>query len=300
MKGNIYKTTLTHKNKVLFPKSGITKQQVFNYYENIANAILPYLKDRPLTMQRFPKGIGEEGFFQKNTPDYFPDWIPTVQVKKVDGWVNHLVCNTIDTLLYLVNQYVLTFHVALSKVDKIDHPDKLIFDLDPPKGNFKLAVKAAKSLRLLLEEKLELKAYVMTSGSKGLHITVPLKADQNFDEVHVFAKAIANYICNNNSTEFTTAIRKDKRENRLFIDFLRNSYAQTSVVPFSIRAIENAPIATPLHWDELDDTFLNARYYTIDTIFKRLETESNPWKDFEQNAKTIEDAIKTMETLVEY
>ena len=297
MKTTLNKTVLTHKDKILFPKSGITKQQVFHYYETIANAMLPFLKDRPLTMQRFPKGIGEEGFFQKNAPDYFPEWIPTVKVKKTDGWVNHVVCNSKDTLLYLVNQYVLTFHVALSKIVKIDYPDKLIFDIDPPTGKFKLAVKAAKALRFLLEEKLLLKAYVMTSGSEGLHVAVPLKADYPFDVVHNFAKQIANHICNNNPTEFTTAIRKDKRKGRLYIDFLRNSYAQTSVVPFSIRALEHAPVATPLHWDELDSKTLNAQYYTIDNIFKRLEKSDNPWQGFEKNAKDISTAIKTIEML---
>lgn len=298
MKLTLNKTVLTHKDKILFPKSGITKQQVFYYYETIANEILPFLKNRPLTMQRFPKGIGEGGFFQKHTPDYFPEWLPTTKVKKIDGWVNHVVCNSKDTLLYLVNQYVLTFHVALSTIEKIDHPDKLIFDIDPPKGNFQLAVKAAKALRLLLEEKLKLKAYVMTSGSEGLHIAVPLKAEQHFDVAHDFTKQIANYICNNNPTEFTTAVRKNKREGRLYLDFLRNSYAQTSVVPFSIRALEHAPVATPLYWDELNDTTLNAQYFTIDTIFKRFETNDNPWKDFGENAKDISNAIKTMETLI--
>jgi len=297
MKTTLNKTALTHKDKILFPKSGITKQQVFQYYKNIANRMLPFLKDRPLTMQRFPNGIGKEGFFQKNAPDYFPAWLPTTKVKKKDGWVNHIVCNSRDTLLYLVNQYVVTFHVALSKVENIDYPDKLIFDIDPPKGNFKLAVKAAKALRVVLEEKLQLKTYVMTSGSEGLHVAVPLKADKHFDIVHDFTKTIANYICNNNPTEFTTAIRKNKREGRLYIDFLRNSYAQTSVVPFSIRALENAPVATPLYWNELDDVTLNGQSYTIDTIFKRIETKGNPWEDFEQNAKDICNAIKVMEPL---
>ena len=298
MKATIHKKILTNKGKVLFPKSGITKQQVFNYYENIAHAMIPYLKDRPLTMQRFPKGIGEEGFFQKNAPDYFPEWIPTARVKKMDGWVNHVICNSRDTLLYLVNQYVLTFHVALSKIEKIDYPNKLIFDIDPPKGDFKLAVKAANALRFLVEEKLQLKAYVMTSGSEGLHIAVPLKADNDFDTIHNFTKNIANYICNNNPTEFTTSIRKEKRGGKLYIDFLRNSYAQTSVVPFSIRAFEKAPVATPLHWDELNEPKLNAQYYTIDTIFKRLEKVGNPWEGFEQNAKDISNAIKLLKKLM--
>ena len=298
MTTTVHKTTLTHKDKILFPKSGITKQQVFHYYDNIAIDILPYLKDRPLTMQRFPKGIGDKGFFQKHAPDYFPDWIPTIKVKKVNGWVNHIVCNSKDTLLYLVNQYVLTFHIALSKTEKIDFPDKLIFDIDQPKGNFRLAVKEAKALRHHLEEKLNLKAYVMTSGSEGLHIAVPLKANKHFEVVRIFAKQTANYICDNNPSEFTITRRKDKREGRLYIDFLRNSYAQTSVVPFSIRALENAPVATPLHWDELNDATLNAQSYTIETIFNRLEIKNNPWEDFEQNAEDLSNAIVTMQTLI--
>jgi bifunctional non-homologous end joining protein LigD len=138
----------------------------------------------------------------------------------------------------------------------------------------------------------------MTSGSEGLHIAVPLKANKHFDIIHDFTKTIANYICNNNPTDFTTAIRKNKREGRLYIDFLRNSYAQTSIVPFSIRALENAPVATPLDWDELNDTALNAQYYNIETIFKRLETRDDPWQDFGQNAKGIDTAIKTMEALI--
>ena len=150
MKATTQITKPSKKNKVLFPESGITKNDVINYYDTIADHILPYLSDRPLTMQRFPKGITESGFFQKNASDYFPDWIETVNLKKEGGWVHHVVCNTKETLLYLVNQYVLTFHVALSKIDTIQNPDKLIFDLDPPKGNFELAIKAAKTLRYIL------------------------------------------------------------------------------------------------------------------------------------------------------
>jgi bifunctional non-homologous end joining protein LigD len=298
MKATTQITKPSKKDKVLFPESGITKNDVINYYDTIADYILPYLSDRPLTMQRFPKGITEGGFFQKNASDYFPDWIETVNIKKEGGWVHHVVCNTKETLLYLVNQYVLTFHVTLSKIDTIQNPDKLIFDLDPPKENFELAIKAAKALRYILEEELGLKAYITTTGSKGLHVATPIKPDKNFDEVHQFAKQVATYACVRNPKEFTTAIRKDKREGRLYIDFIRNSYAQTSVCPFSIRALEKAPVATPLSWNELNDTALNAQTYTISSIFKRLETTGNPWKDFEKHAKSITSAKEKSETLV--
>jgi bifunctional non-homologous end joining protein LigD len=189
---------------------------------------------------------------------------------------------------------VLTCHIALSK---IDYPDKLIFDLDPPEGNVKLAIKAAQALNNLLENELELKTYIMTSGSRGLHIVVPLKRHDNFYEVHEFAKGISQYIADKNPKEFTTAIKKEKRKGRVYIDFLRNSYAQTSVSPFSVRPIENAPVATPLEWTESKDTDFNTQIYNIHTIFKRLEEIENPWKDFDKHAQSTFNAKKKLEAL---
>lgn len=298
MKPLKHNNQLTHKDKILFPKTGITKEQIFSYYDKISEYILPYLKQRPLTIQRFPKGIESEGFFQKNAPNYFPDWIPTVKVKKGGGWVNHVICNTKETLLYLVNQDVITFHVALSTIDKIEYPDKLVFDLDPPKENFKSAIKAANALRFIMEKELELKTFVMTSGSKGLHLAIPLKQLEKFDEIHDFAKMTANYLVSKNSNEFTTAIRKEKRQNKLYIDWLRNSYGQTSVAPFSIRAIENAPVATVLYWNELEADLPNAQLYTINSIFKRLATKNNPWDGFEHHAKSITKAKEKLKRLM--
>lgn len=286
------------KDKILFPSSKITKKDIVLYYESIADHMLPYLKDRPLTMQRFPNGITKEGFFQKNASDYFPSWIETVKVKKVGGWVNHVICNTKETLLYLANQYVLTFHVALSKITAIDHPDKLIFDLDPPKDNFNLAIKAARSLKLFLENELDLKTFVMTSGSSGLHVVVPLLAKEDFKEVHKFARLVSEYIANRNPDEFTTLIRKDQRKGRLYIDYLRNSYAQISVCPYSLRAKENAPVATPLNWTELNNATLTSQSYTIRNIFKRLEQTENPWANFDQDAKNILVSINKLQALI--
>jgi len=292
-----HNTTLTHKDKILFPKSHITKYHVFEYYKTIADHMIPYLKNRPLTMQRFPEGLRADGFFQKHMPSYFPDWIPTVNVKKVDGWVNQILCNTADTLLYLVNQEVLTFHIALSKIDNIEYPDKLIFDLDPPENNFALVVEAANALRQLLEGELELSTYVMTTGSRGLHVVIPLKSEENFDDIHEFSKMVSNYISHKYPESFTTAIRKDQRKGRLYIDYLRNSYGQTSVAPFSIRAIENAPIATPINWNELENKAFNAQFYNINNIFKRLEKTEDPWKDFDTSSKSIANAKKKLTSL---
>ncbi len=289
---------ISKKDKILFPQCGITKNDVVLYYDAMADHILPFLRNRPLTMQRFPHGIDQKGFFQKNAAEYFPDWIQTAKVKKVDGWLNQVICNTKETLLYLVNQYVLTFHVTLSTIGAINCPDKLIFDLDPPKGNFDLAVNAAKTIRHLLEEELKLKTYVMTSGSRGLHVVAPITADENFDEVHEFAKKVSHYIAGKNPKKYTTAIRKNQRKGRLYIDFLRNSYMQTSVAPFSARALEEAPVATPLHWSELNDPGIRAQTYNIHNIFKRLDHVEDPWKGFQENAKSILNAKKKLEVLV--
>ena len=293
-----HKLQISKKEKVLFPKSDITKNDIVLYYDAIADHILPFLKNRPLTLQRFPHGIGQQGFFQKNASAYFPDWIQTVKVKKVDGWLNQVVCNTKETLIYLVNQYTLTFHVTLSTVNSINKPDKMIFDLDPPKGNFLLAVDGAKTIRQLLEEVLKLKTYIMTSGSKGLHVVVPLKCQEDFDEVREFTRQVSQYIADKNPEKYTTAIRKNQRKGRLYIDFLRNSYMQTSVSPFSIRAIMGAPVATPLQWTELNKRGMSAQTYTIHNIFKRMEQVENPWRDFNENAKSILSAKKRLFELV--
>lgn len=298
MKANISQIKITKEHKVLFPESGITKNDLVLYYDRIANYILPYLKNRPLTMQRFPEGINKKGFFQKHIPVYFPDWITTARIEKVGGWVEHVVCNTKETLLYLVEQDVITFHIPLSTLNCIELPDKLVFDLDPPKGNFKLAVKAAKILRNLLENELGFKTFIMTSGSKGLHIVAPLLQKDNFEKVHDFAMKISQYICGKYPNDFTTAIRKNKRQGKLYVDFLRNSYAQTSVSPFSVRAIENAPVATPISWSELDDKSLHPQLYTIENIFHRLKIKQDPWQAFKTNAKGISAAKKKLDELI--
>lgn len=293
-----YKVKITHDNKILYPNSGISKGNLIAYYDKIADHMLPYLKDRPLTLHRFPRGISDKGFFQKNASDYFPDWIQTAKVTKKGGWVNHVICDTSETLVYLVNQGTITFHIALSRIDNLEYPDKLIFDLDPPNANFEVVVEGAKTVRDFLENKLGLTAFVMTTGSKGLHIVVPLNRTEHFDEVHDFSKHVAQYLSNEHPEKYTTAIRKDQRKSRLFIDYVRNSYGQTGVCPFSVRAFEGAPVAVPLDWEELNDDSLNARTYNIQNIFYRLIAIDHPWAAFEKQSKSIGNAKKELKRLM--
>ena len=295
----IFSDKIAHSDKILFPKSGITKGKLIAYYEAIAADMLPYLKDRPLTLHRFPDGIEKKGFFQKNASDYFPDWIKTIEVKKQGGWVNHVICDCKETLIYLVGQGTISFHITLSRTDKLDYPDKLIFDLDPPNGSFCDVTKSAQILRSLLESELGLTSFPMLTGSSGIHLVVPLDRSDNFDSVRAFAKNIAHYTAKEYPEKFTAEIRKEQRKGRLFVDYLRNSYAQTAICPFSARAFENAPVAVPIGWNELQNGIKSAQAFTIDTISNRLKYKSNPWEDLFRNPYSLDGAISKLENLSE-
>ena len=288
---------ISQSKKILFPNSGITKGQLIAYYKAIAVYMLPYLKDRPLTLHRFPDGITKKGFFQKNAPDYFPTWIKTKTIKKQGGWVNHVICNSEDSLAYLVGQGCITFHIALSKIDKLYYPDKMIFDLDPSSGSFTTVIKGGNILRSMLENQLNLTSYPMLTGSSGLHIMVPLDRSEHFDEVHRFAKNIAQYLADKHPEDFTVNMRKEQRKGRLFLDYLRNSYAQTAICPFSVRAFEDAPVAIPVSWDELQNGINSAKAFNIHNVFYQLKIRSDPWLGFDNkpyNLKYAKSILKEM------
>ena len=287
-----HKIDITSEEKILFPGSGITKGDLVEYYKNVAPFMLPHLDNRPLNMQRFPNGIGKPGFYHKDRPDYFPKWINSVEVEKEGGTVCQVLTNNAATLVYLANQNCITFHTWLCLKDKLHFPDKLIFDLDPEESKFELAKKAAKVMKDFFENELKFPAYLMLTGSKGLHVVIPLNRKSDFDTVKDFARTVAEIIANEYPDDFTTEIRKNKREGRLFLDFLRNAYAQTGVTPYSVRARENAPVATPVNWEELESKKLNSQTYNIKNIFKKIEREENPWKNFKQNAVGITAAFK--------
>lgn len=274
-----YSVEVTHRDKVLFPDNGITKGDLVDYYRDIANTMLPHMKGRPLMMHRYPDGIGEEGFYQKEAPDHFPAWIKTVKVKAVQGkTVNHVVCDNTATLVYLAQEATITPHVWLSREDRLDYPDKMIFDLDPPGDDFEDVRSTAFDFRELLEE-LELTAYVMTTGSRGLHVVVPLDRKTDFDEARTVARALARILEERKPQKLTTEQHKAKRKGRLFLDTNRNAYGQTGVAPYAVREKEGAPVATPLEWDELGDGSLGPRTYDMGNIFRRLGQKEDPWKD---------------------
>ena len=249
---------VTHPEKVLFPDDGITKGELVAYYRTVAPRMLPLISGRPVTMQRFPDGIGKGGVLQKQVGRHFPDWIERVTAPNrrtrqatVREQVTYVVCRHPDDLAYLANQGCVTPHVWLSRTPGIHHPDQMVFDLDPASDDLGVLRAAASSLRDLLEE-LGLAAYLKSSGSRGLHVVVPLVPAADTDTVKVFSIAVAEALANRYPDDFTTEGRIANRHGRLYLDIGRNGYAQTMAAPYAVRARPGAPVSVPLDWSELD------------------------------------------------
>lgn len=293
------KVAVSNLDKVLFPGEGITKGDLIDYYRRIAEVMLPHLRDRPLTMHRFPDGLAREGFYQKEVSEHFPGWIERVAVEKKGGEVTHVLCNDATTLVYLANQAVVTPHVWLSRADRPRRPDRLVFDLDPPErgeGGFALVKDGARAVRGALEA-LELPCFLMTTGSRGLHVVVPLRRERDFDDVRAFARSVAELVAGRDPDRFTVAQRKDKRAGRLYVDFMRNGYAQTAVAPYAVRARPGAPVATPLEWNELGRRGLSARSWDIGNIFRRLGQKQDPWREISERAASLGAPVRRLREL---
>ncbi len=287
---------LSNPDKVLFPAAGLTKADLIDYYERIAPVMLPHLAGRPLSLVRYPNGIEAEGFMQKNASDYFPDWIRRARLAKQDGAVDHVVAEDAATLVYLANQACVTFHVGLSRIDRIDHPDHLVIDLDPSDDDFAKLRRAAREAGALLEE-VGLVPFLQTTGSRGLHVWVPLDGSAEFEQVRDFAVRIAELLVARRPGELTTAQRKAKRGDRVFVDVARNAYAQTAVAPYSVRALAQAPVATPIDWAELHDPRLGPQRYTINNVFRRLARKRDPWAQIDRQARPLEPALGRLQSL---
>jgi bifunctional non-homologous end joining protein LigD len=287
---------LSNPDKMLFPAAGVTKADLIDYYERIAPVMLPHLAGRPLSLVRYPNGVDAEGFMQKNASDYFPDWIPRARLAKQNGAVDHVVAEDAATLVYLANQACVTLHVGLSRIDGIDHPDRLVIDLDPSDDDFLKVKRAAKEARALLEE-VGLVPFLQTTGSRGLHLWVPLDRSADFDQVRAVAGRVAELLVARRPRELTTAQRKAKRGDRVFVDVARNAYAQTAVAPYSVRARPQAPVATPIDWAELDEPKLAPQRYTISNLFRRLARKRDPWAELDRHARPLERARERLQRL---
>ncbi|WP_221358212.1 non-homologous end-joining DNA ligase [Streptomyces beigongshangae] len=288
-------------DKVLFPGGGgakeYTKADLVAYHREIARFMLPHLKGRPLMLERHPNGLDGPMFMQKNVQDHYPDWIRRVEVAKEGGTVLHPVCDDTATLVYLADQACLTLHRWPARIPSggtPDHPDLMVFDLDPATDDFEPVRDTARLLHALLGE-LGLPAAPMTTGSRGLHIVVPLDGRHGFDEVHTFARDVADTLAGEHPGRLTTEARKKDRGDRLYLDIQRNAYAQTVVAPFTVRARPGAPVAVPVGWEQLDDPQLTAQRWTIADAAGQAETK--PWSGLLRGGRALGPARRRLDAL---
>lgn len=290
---------LSNTDKLLFPDDGISKGDLIDYYRRVSRHLLRHAENRPLTLHRFPDGIGKDGFYQQQKSDYFPGWIGTCKTPragKSHEEVEHVLCNNAATLVYLANQATITLHGWNSRAPRFDVPDQLVFDLDPPADDFD-AVRRAARRTVELMQSLGMNPYVMTTGSRGLHVVAPLRPDSNFEIVRGMARRMAARLAARYDDELTIEQRKNKRQGRLYLDMSRNAYGQTRVLPYALRALEGAPVATPLELDEIDDAGLTPGKWRMDNLFRRLEQKGDPWSDFKRRATGIETAARALDRI---
>jgi bifunctional non-homologous end joining protein LigD len=304
---------LSHLDKAFFPDDGISKGDLVGYYRDMATRMVPYLRDRPLVMMRYPDGITGQRIVQKNVSAHFPDWVTRAEVKKQDGAVCQVVGDKPATLVYLANQGCVELHVFLSALRALDQPDELVFDLDPPDDDhFRQACRHALDLRELLEGELGLTTYVKTTGGKGLHVHVPLRPSAGghgeaspretaagFDAVRGFARDAARLLASRSPGQLTIEQRKQNRGPRIYLDIMRNAYAQLVVAPYSVRARPGAPVATPLHWEELSRDGLSPRQFTLTTISGRLDRGfADPWQGMTRHRRGLAGARRRLDALL--
>ena len=223
-------------------------------------------------------------------PEHYPAWITGIDVTKEGGSVRHVVVDKADTLVYLANQNCVTLHAWLSRVERLDYPDQMIFDLDPPSAATEGVRDAARALGALLAE-VGLASFLRTTGSRGYHVVVPLDGKMAFDPVRDFARDVADELVRRDSRRLTTEARKQARGRKIYVDTLRNAYAHTAVAPFTIRARAGAPVATPIAWDELDDPAMHPQRFTIRNVLRRLDAGVDPWHNFRRRPASLANYI---------
>jgi bifunctional non-homologous end joining protein LigD len=288
LKAGRRRVRITHPDKLLFPADGIAKADLAAYYAAVADVMTPHLRDRPLNLWRWNGGIDGPRIVQQEIPRGAPDWVRRVEVhKRGGGSVCHAVGGEPATLVWLANQNCITPHVWSARADRPERPDRIIFDLDPPDADaFGAVRRAALALGDLLRE-LGLEPFAMVTGSKGVHVVAPLRRTAEADAVRAAAGALGQELADRAPDELTTAWRKAGRGGRVLVDTARNTYAQTVVAPYAVRALPGAPVATPLAWEELEDPELHPRRWTLRTIPARLEERGDPWAPIGRHARAL-------------
>lgn len=275
-----FKSKLSHPKKILYPEKSISKEDLASYYHEIQDWILPYINKRPLTLVRCPQGWHQSCFFQKHLNDHHDENLFSVMIQQENSQEPYPYLKNEAGLIALVQLNTLEIHLWGCHINKIEMPDLITFDLDPsPELEWKKVIEAAFLLKEELE-KLKLTSFVKTTGGKGLHVVVPIQPKYNWKEVATFAHTFVDYIASLRPDLYLANMSKAKRKNKIFLDYLRNQRGATAIAPYSTRARENAPVATPLSWDELTPK-IKSDSFNLHNIPKRLKTlKKDPWEDF--------------------
>ena len=288
---------ITHPEKILFPDAGITKGELASYYEMIAPAMLPHLRRRPITMERFHRGIGAPGFFQKDVIKGFPEWLERVEVAKHGGTVHHPIANDTRSLLWLANQNSITIHVWPSRTPNLYNPDICIFDLDPLKEDeLETLVRCALNVRDLLAE-LGLPSWIKTSGSKGFHIAVPLDGKSDFGVVARFAHGVGKLLVKRDPEHLTQEFSKVDRGGRILVDTGRNGYSATYAATYTVRAKPGAPVSAPCTWEELESGNVGPKTFTLRTMAQRISETGDLWADLLKTKRSLKRPMERLRKL---
>jgi bifunctional non-homologous end joining protein LigD len=291
---------ITHPEKVLFPPDGngpaITKGELAAYYEAVAPVMVPHIRGRPITMERYPSGITRKGFFHKDVSTGYPAWLQRVEVPKKDGTVHHPLVNDTRSLLWLANQNCVTPHVWTSRVPKLYEPDVCVFDLDPLKDEPDVLRAATLGLRDLLDE-LDLPSWVKTSGSKGFHVVIPLDAKSGFGDVARFAHSVAAVLVARDPDHLTQEFSKADRGGRILVDTARNGYGATVAAPYAVRAKAGAPVSAPCTWEEIERGDVGPRTFTVGLMDARVEAVGDLWAAMRRRGRSLRRAVERLRRL---
>ncbi len=290
---------ITHPEKIMFPDEGITKGELASYYETIAPVMLPHLKRRPITMERFHRGIAAPGFFQKDVSKGFPEWLERVEVPKHGGTVHHPIVTGTEGLLWLANQNSITIHVWPSRAPNLYQPDVCVFDLDPMKADDLDTLRAAAlNLRDLLTE-LGLPSWIKTTGSKGFHIAVPLDGKSDFGTVARFAHVVGQVLVKRDPDHLTQEFSKADRGERILVDTGRNGYSATFAAAYTVRARPGAPVSAPCSWEEVESGEVGPKSLTLRTMAQRIAATGDLWADMLKIKKSLVRSIARLRKLKE-
>jgi bifunctional non-homologous end joining protein LigD len=290
---------LTNLDKVLYPRDGYTKLDILNYYDAVADLLLPHLKDRPLSLKRYPNGIDEDFFFQKDMPKHFPSWIRVepIHSEHRGAPIRYALANDRESLLYLVNLGCIDHNPWMSRIESLDFPDYILVDLDPQECSYKMIIEAAQLVKSKLDE-LEIAGYPKTTGGDGMHIYIPIVPEYTYEHARSFAEILSQLVINEKPDLFTTprAVAK-RRKGRVYFDYLQISSGKTIAAPYVLRAYDGAPVSTPLSWDEVQPS-LSPKQFNIENAVDRFGRTGDLFKPVLKNPQRLEPMIQRLTKLM--